>query len=173
MAARIDRAGFGVDLDRIEDVFFDLFGRPCFVECKRLHSRSKLQTRIDEAAKQIGRRCNDSQSSKARGIIALDVSKIENSGSLLLPCQTEDQVPREVKQHLHAFVILHKSTPESVREKRVLGIYVYLHMPAAILRPIGFRIGKSAVVQILHGPKTKDGQLALKFLRRIQDSEDP
>jgi hypothetical protein len=109
MAARIGRAGFVVDLDRIEDVFFDLFGRPCFVECKRVHSANKLRARIEEAAKQIGRRCDDSRSAKARGLIALDVSKIENPRTFLLPCQTENQVLQEIKQHLQAFVTLHRS----------------------------------------------------------------
>jgi hypothetical protein len=110
MAARIERAGFVVDLDRIEDVFFDLFGRPCFVECKRVQSVNKLETRIEEAAKQIGKRCDDSRNSKARAIIALDISKIENPGTFPLSCETEDQVPQEAKQHLHAFVTLYKST---------------------------------------------------------------
>jgi hypothetical protein len=175
MAARIDRAGFVVDLDRIEDVFFDLFGRPCFVECKRVHSANKLRTRIEEAARQIGKRCNDSQSSKARGIIALDVSKIENPGTFLLSCQTGNQVLKEIKQDLQAFVTLHKSALQSVhnREKRALGIYVYLRLPTAIPQPIGFRIAKNAMIYFLHHSKSEDGQLTLKFHKRIEDSEDP
>lgn len=174
MAARIDRAGFVVDLDRIEDVFFDLFGRPCFVECKRVHSVNKLRTRIEEAAKQIRTRCDDSRSAKARGIIALDVSKIENPGTFLLPCQTANQVPQEIKQHLQAFVTLYRSALQSVvtREKRVLGIYVYLRLPAAILQPIGISIAKNAMIYFLHHSQSQDGKLTLKFHKRIEDSED-
>jgi hypothetical protein len=161
MAARIDRAGFVVDVDRIEDVFFELFGRPCFVECKPVHSANKLRTRIEEAAKQIGRRCNDSRSSKARGIIALDVSKIENPGTFLLSCQTGNQVPQEIKQHLQAFVTLHRSALQSVRnrEKRVLGIYVYLRLPAAILQPVGIWIAKNAMIYFLHHSESEDASL--------------
>ena len=175
MAARIDRAGFVVDLDKIEDISFKLSGRHCFVECKRVHSAKKLPTRIEEAAKQISRRCNHSSNSKARGLIALDVSKIENPGAFLLSCQTENQVPREIKQHLQAFVALHTSALQSVRdrEKRVLGIYVYLRLPVAIFKPVGLRIAKSAMIYFLHHSQSEDGQLTSKLHKRIKASEDP
>ena len=173
MAARIDRAGFAVDLDRSEDVSFRMFGRPCFVECKRILSANKLRTRIEEAAKQIGKRCIDSRSSKARGIIALDVSKVENPGTVLLTCSISDKVGSEVRAHLQSFVAMHRAELEPVQEPRVLAFYIYLRLPVAILQPIGFWIGKSAVFYLLHHSKSEDGRLTLKLKEHMRDSEDP
>src|SRR6516225_6550555 len=78
IAALLKRAGFSIDLARSEDVFSQLDGRPVFVECKRIHSSSRLDERIEHAALQIGKRCDEARSSKARGIIAIDVSKLRD-----------------------------------------------------------------------------------------------
>lgn len=84
MAAMLKREGLEFHLDRIEDVSFEFIGSPWFMECKRIRSKSKLRERINNAALQIVERCDNSQNSEAKGIIALDVSKLLNDGTRIL-----------------------------------------------------------------------------------------
>jgi hypothetical protein len=88
MAGLLKRAGFRIRLDRIEDAFFEFGDRPFFIECKRIHSQGMLQERIDHAACQIGKRCDDAETPKARGVVAIDVSKLLNDGTGLFQCST-------------------------------------------------------------------------------------
>jgi hypothetical protein len=145
------------------------------MECKRLHSASKLATRIEDAADQIRARCNDAQTSGARGIIAVDVSKVESRDDFLLTCEDEQDVHQQIRRHLEAFVTLHRDAFQSAcdREKRVLGIYAYLRLPAAVLGQNGLWIAKNAMIYYLHHSQSKDGKLTSQFHKRIRASEDP
>jgi len=100
VAARLKKAGFEVDLDRIEDIRFPLWDRPCFAECKRIRSANLLKRRIQEAPDQIGRRCDGAGTSSVRGIIAIDVSKIESRDDFLLVCRADEEVGLEIRRHL-------------------------------------------------------------------------
>jgi hypothetical protein len=170
MAAMLKREGFEIHLDRIEDVSFDFFGRPWFIECKRIRSKRKLRERINEAALQIGKRCDNSQNSEAKGIIALDVSKLLNDGTRIFRCATLYSLKLEAERLLEAFRDLQKSTLESVKESRVLGVYLYSRMPGTIEQPVGLWTVKEAIFIILHIEKTKEHALARKFVDQITSS---
>jgi ribosomal silencing factor RsfS len=117
VAARIKKAGLKVDLDRIEDVRFPLSAAPCFTACKRVHSANLLKRRIQEAADQIGERCDSAQTSSARGIVAIDVSKIESRDDFLLVCQDDQEVSQKIRQHLKAFIDSHRDAFQSAGAK--------------------------------------------------------
>ena len=175
VAARLKKAGFEVDLDRIVDIRFPLWDRPCFAECKRIRSANLLKRRIQEAADQVGRRCDGAGTSSARGIIAIDVSKIESRDDFLLVCRADEEVGLEVRRHLDAFIHLHRDAFQSAcdREKRALAIYAYLRLPAAVLGQNGLWVAKTACVYLLHHSQSQDGKLTLRFQERIQPARIP
>jgi hypothetical protein len=116
MAATLERAGFQVRLDRIEDVSFEVStGIPCFIECKRVHSQQKLGDRIRQAAYQIRRRCDDSSNPRACGIVAVDISKLLNPGDHLFDAPTRDGLSVEAERMLESYRALHIRTLEAVR----------------------------------------------------------
>lgn len=171
MAAMLKREGFEIHLDRIEDVSFDFFGRPWFMECKRIRSKRKLRERINEAAWQIGKRCDNSQNSEAKGIIALDVSKLLNGGTRIFRCATLDSLKLAAEHLLEAFWVSEMSTLESVQESRVLGVYLYLRMPGTIEQPAGLWTVRETTFIILHAEETKEHALARKFVSQITTPE--
>jgi hypothetical protein len=170
MAATLKRTGFHVHLNRIEDVFFELAGTPCFVECKRVYSQRKLGERIGQAAGQIRTRCDDSRNSRATGIVAVDVSRLLNPGTHLFDCETRDALSVETEHLLEAYRALHISTLQSVQERCVLGVYVYARLPGAVRQPVGLWTARKAIFIILHPPSTKSGKLAFKFFNQIKSA---
>jgi hypothetical protein len=168
MASTLKRAGYHVHLDRIEDVYFEISGVPCFMECKRVHSQRKLGERIGLAAEQIRMRCDSSPDSRARGIVAVDISKLLNPGTHLFDAATRDALSLEAERLLESYRVLHRRTLEAVHERRVLGVYVYARLPGAVLQPVGLWTARKAIFIALHRPNTKSGALALQFYNQIR-----
>lgn len=171
MASTLKRAGFQVHLDRIEDVYFEICGVPCFMECKRVLSERKLGERIGHAAAQVRTRCDDSQDSRASGIVAVDVSKLLNPGTHLFDCGTRHELSLEAERKLEQFRVLHMSTLEAVRERCVLGVYVYSRLPGAVRQPVGLWTARKAIFIMLHKPGTRSATLALKFFSQVEASQ--
>jgi len=107
MASTLKAAGFHVHLDRDEDVYFEISGVPCFMECKRVQSQRKLGERIGHAADQVRKRCDNSRDLLARGIVAVDVSKLLNAGTHLFDCATRDALSFEAERKLELFRVEH------------------------------------------------------------------
>src|SRR5271166_266789 len=103
MAGLLKRAGFRIQLNRIEDIFVEFGDRPFFIECKRIHSQARLQERIDHAACQIGKCCDDARTPKARGVIAIDISKLLNPGARFLQCLTIEALSSVCESLLQTF----------------------------------------------------------------------
>ena len=110
MASTLKAAGFEVGLDGDEDVYFEISGVPCFMECKRVFSQRKLGERIGKAANQIRQRCNNAQDSRARGIVAVDVSRLINPGIHLFDCATLDGLSLEAERKIESFRVENQST---------------------------------------------------------------
>jgi hypothetical protein len=171
MAATLKQAGFQVRLDQIEDVFFNVSDRiPCFMECKRVHSQRRLGELISDAASQIRQHCNNSSHRRACGIVAVDVSKLLNVGDRLFDAQTRDGLSSAAKQRLESYAKDHRDTLQSIRERCVLGVYVYARLPGAVRQPVGLWTARCTIFIILHHPKTRSGKLAFRFFNKIERS---
>jgi hypothetical protein len=168
IAGLLKRAGFNIYLDRDEDIFCEFGGKPFFVECKRIHSHARLQERIDEAACQVGKRCDDARTPKARGIIAIDVSKLLNPGTGLFHCLTLEALSSECSNLLQVFRAMYKSDLGSDKDRRVLGIYIYARLPGQVQKPPGTHTCRQSSFIIWHPKKTKDSNLAVKFFEKIK-----
>ena len=76
LAARFLNAGHDVILNQIADVVADVNGRRLYIEAKRIKSHGKLSKRISEANAQVRRRVANDRSSKARGIVAVNITDL-------------------------------------------------------------------------------------------------
>jgi hypothetical protein len=168
MASTIKAAGFHVHLDRDEDVYFEISGVPCFMECKRVQSQRKLGDRIGHAADQIRKRCDNSRDLRARGIVAVDVSKLLNAGTHLFDCATRGALSFEAERKLELFRVEHMSTLEAVHERCVLGVYVYARLPGAVRQPVGLWTARKAIFIMLHELRSESATLALNFFRQVE-----
>lgn len=171
MASTLKAAGFNVYLDRDEDVYFEISGVPCFMECKRIQSQRKLGERIRHAAHQIRKRCDDSRDSRAGGIVAVDVSKLLNPGTHLFDCATRDELSFEAEHKLELFRVEHMSTLKAVQERCVLAVYVYARLPGAVWLPVGLWTARKAIFILLHEPVSDSAKLALNLFRQIEASQ--
>jgi hypothetical protein len=97
------------------------------LECKRISSVAKLADRIDEAASQIGR-CTSAGTSKPGGVIAVDVSKLLNTGPNFPSFPTLQDLKGASEHLLGAFKLEQKSKLGSRKEERVLGVYLYCRL---------------------------------------------
>jgi hypothetical protein len=168
MAGVLKRAGFKVRLDRIEDVYLEYSDRPFFIECKRIHSQAKLQERIDHAADQIGKRCDNAGTPKARGIVAIDVSKLLNDGKAFLQCPTLEALNSEVEDLFTTFRLMRRMDLGTENEARVLGLYVYLRLPGQVLHPPGSHTCRKSSFSVFHPQGSKDSALAVKFFEKLK-----
>ena len=81
VGARIGISGIRVYFDTSGDVYFEFEGIPIYIQCKRLSSVSKIETRINQAFSQL---VNDwsiheaNNKQRAYGIIAIDITKLIN-----------------------------------------------------------------------------------------------
>jgi hypothetical protein len=87
MASLFRAANFPVKFVEPADAVADVFNIRCFLECKRIQNEKRLQERIQEASSQIETRLRNQTSNKPRGLIAVDISKAESNGEILLVCQ--------------------------------------------------------------------------------------
>jgi hypothetical protein len=171
MASTLKAAGFEVRLDGDEDVYFEISGVPCFMECKRVLSKRKLGERIGFAANQVQKRCDNAQDSGARGIVAIDVSRLINPGTHLFDCATLGDLSSAAERKLESFRVENQSTLQAVHERCVLGVYVYSRLPGAVREPVGLWTARKTIFIILHAPGSESGMLAFEFFRRIAASQ--
>lgn len=71
LAARLQARG--VSIISFDDIEFDFEGTIVNVQCKRLHSSTRVQDNLDKVCEQIAKRISDT---KKRGIIAVGMGKI-------------------------------------------------------------------------------------------------
>jgi hypothetical protein len=70
-------------------------------------------------------------------MVAVDVSRLINPGTQLFDCATLDELSLEAERKLESFRAQNQRTLEAVRERCVLGMYVYSRLPGAVRQPVG------------------------------------
>lgn len=123
MASRFLKAGYKVDLRSITDLVVEIHGRRLYVECKRLKSDKQLEKRVKEANEQIKRRLNQDKSSKARGMIALNLTDVINPDAIPIITKSIDEYRADSAETLKSFVLSNKSTLSKKKSSKCLGVF--------------------------------------------------
>lgn len=86
VACRFIKAGFNVSLTGVCDVVVDLSdGGTLFIECKRIKSENKIEANVKKANKQITKRIKTVPSSKARGLLAVNITDLLPKTNMFFP----------------------------------------------------------------------------------------
>ncbi|GAB3535465.1 hypothetical protein [Photobacterium alginatilyticum] len=135
MASRFIKAGYNVDLRGISDLVVDINGTKLYVECKRMKSFKQLAKRVKAANEQIKTRLNSDNSSKSRGMIALNVTDIVLEGNTPLVFSKLEDYQQTSARTLKGFVLKNKATLANKRVKKCLGVMTEFTTQGIIYAP--------------------------------------
>ena len=121
-------AGFKPVYGTNADLSFNVEDQVFFVEAKRPTNAMAAADLISDANKQLTRRLNERHSHKAKGIIALDLTKIINPESKVLPVLNEahlyDLMFNEDRRQIGAL----SEVWHSKKHKRVVGVLLHYRL---------------------------------------------
>lgn len=112
-------------------------GTPFFIECKRLKSPGKLETRIKEGLKQLERRYDQSASPEtARGMLALSIDKIADPERKPIMALNDEDLSRHMSDLVSNFINTYQHYWVAYQRPRTLTVMVILEMPSQVLSRI-------------------------------------
>lgn len=121
IAGRFLNAGLEVDLSQIADVVVRSNSHTIYVECKRITSENQIEKRIAGAYQQASRRISASNSSKAKGFCAFEVSEVINPDLEMYAVDSPQAFQRQTSRQLANFVLHKQTIIQRHCKKRVLG----------------------------------------------------
>jgi hypothetical protein len=130
MAGRLREAGFKPRFVEPADAVVTVDGITCSLECKRIQSEVGLEDAIEHSYSQTKHRIKDSLAN-ARGLIAVDISKIINpTGAQYFSATSSDHLAQIVEQRLTEFVERNRQKFHKNFYPFISSILIYLRTPA-------------------------------------------
>lgn len=160
VAAAAVSAGLPVDLRPPADISIPIPAYPCFVECKRPFSRSKVGNRIREGLRPLVTRydaCPDPRS--ARGFLALSISRIEHGGSAYIRAVDESDLDARLNGVIDTFIFRYRHHWEERVDPRTVAVLVELRAPCVTANPSLFLIARHYGWAMIYPPGTSERQL--------------
>ena len=133
LASFLSSAGFEVRLQGqhgpyYSDIEAKLGDRRFVIECKRLLSEKRFQEQLDHASDQLDSFLN--QDHEAFGIIAIDITKLENRGNDIYSASNSISAKIGLGNLLESALRENWNSLKKVRNKRIIGLLLYIHTPA-------------------------------------------
>lgn len=124
VAARFQLAGIPVYFSDRSDVktLFDDY--EIFIECKRLRSRNKIDRNLKDAKDQLTKSFKRSTGARKRGIIALDITRLENPEFKLLITESSNHLEQSLVQIVTTFIQEELEQNYISIHNKILGILV-------------------------------------------------
>lgn len=104
IASKIAAGGIQPDFATLSDIAFSLNAKKLLVECKRPQSASAVEKKIKEASKQLKRRIRTSTKQNLRGIVAIDLSKVNNPSFDMLEVENAESLKLYLTQSITMFI---------------------------------------------------------------------
>lgn len=123
IGSRFSKAGYTVNLISISDIVVTIGNRKLYVECKRLKSYKQLEKRIKSANKQIKKRVHSEISSKARGMIALNITDIINPTASPVIANDINDYQKQSSDNIKNFVLAHQEILSKNKHRKCLGVF--------------------------------------------------
>jgi hypothetical protein len=125
MASWLRLGGFQVALRSTEDVYFEIQGIPCVMECKRIQSVERLEERVDKASDQLHQQLRTRGNAALRGFIAVDISKplIKPEGALR--GKDMEEVGQSLKNCLYEFYVQNMRHLISPTHERIVVVFLF------------------------------------------------
>lgn len=131
VAAKLHRAGFEPKLGEHPDLSIVVNERTVCFECKRPSSEAKVVDRLKEAEDQLLRVLNDPRvPRRARGVVAISLSKVMNPGDKLFVYQLEDRGRQGLVETLERAAALYKPVYDRF-SRRIIAVIFHVITPGA------------------------------------------
>lgn len=125
MASWLRFGGLKVSLRSTEDVYFEIQGIPCVMECKRIQSVERLEERIDKATHQLKQQLRSPGNAALRGFIAVDISKPLLKPEGILRGRDMKEVGQLLKKRLYDFYVKNMRHLASPMHERTVAVFVF------------------------------------------------
>lgn len=129
VAARAHRPQSGVEaiLNAASDTGIKIDKNKLWIECKRVTSIKKIEENVRKASSQLENIIGKQNGSGHRGIVALDITKILNSGDQIYVSQNDAQLVSSVDRMMDDFIKNHSNVWQELykrRDRKVVGTLV-------------------------------------------------
>lgn len=129
IAAKAHRPNDGIEaiLDASSDTGINLNGRKLWVECKRVTSVNGIGKNVRKAFSQLETVLAQEADSDHRGIVALDVSKIVNTGDRILVTSNDNELSDSIERIMGQFIQEYSGIWQRVyegRDEKIIGTIV-------------------------------------------------
>jgi len=128
LAARLQSRG--IHLISFDDIEFELLATQVNVQCKRLHSSSRLQQNLDKACSQIAARI---EGTKKRGIVAIGIDKILDAHKNIWTVKDESSLISASRGFMDQFLAHNKQRFINILDIRIIAILIDLRFIAQVL----------------------------------------
>ena len=129
VAARANRPENGATtiLNAKSDTGLSIDGKKIWVECKRITTPNKIESNARKASSQLEVILHKQVGSSHRGIVALDVSKILNSGDKLFVSKNDSELLESVDRMMDQFIKEYSPIWQRVytrRSRKIIGTII-------------------------------------------------
>ena len=94
-------------LDAISDTGIKVDNKKLWVECKRITTIGQIESNVKRACQQLESTLNKKNGSGHRGVVAIDVTKIFNSGDQILVSENDTQLTYSIDKMMDDFINKH------------------------------------------------------------------
>jgi len=167
LAARLRIRGLPVELPRENpDILTEFEGVPIYIQCKRPFKEGTIPARIEDAASQLKRDLDQAGDPKARGVIAISVSRACNPGELLYRGPNEAAFKKGLGDQIQALGMGHRETWGKIEDARIIGIAYHIISPTVAEDSKILVVGQELVVFPL--PERPDLELLAKLTKALE-----
>lgn len=129
MAARSHRPQVGVEaiLNATSDTGIKIDKKKLWIECKRVTSTGQIEANVKKASSQLETVIRNQNGSGHRGIVALDVTKIFNSGDLIYVSDNDSQLIASIDEKMDSFIRDYSEIWQNLykrRDKKIIGTII-------------------------------------------------
>ncbi len=137
--------GLHPSLGKEPDVSFEFDNRQIFVQCKRVKSEAKVESRVSEAAKQLQRDLAQSSNRTDCGLVAISLSRLINPGNRLLIVPSVSDANNFLRLEIRNVIDRHKEHfSNCTKSPKVAGILFHMSTPAWFMKE-----GRCCVVRFM------------------------
>ncbi len=129
VAAKAHKPSRGVTaiLDARSDTGIKFQNRKLWVECKRVTSPEGIERNVRKASNQLESIFRKNVGAQHRGLVALEVSKIFNSGNKLLVRENDSELSRTISEITKSFISEYSAIWQNVfkeKNRKIIGLIV-------------------------------------------------
>ena len=129
VAAKAHRPDKGVEaiLDAKSDTGIRINGKKIWIECKRVTSLEKIESNARKASSQLSTVLTREVGAGHRGIVAIDISKILNTGDQIYVARTDDELLASVDRMMDQFIAQNSQVWQRIydrRHKKIIGTII-------------------------------------------------